>query len=65
VLSRNDHGPTNSWEASDKCAIAKGNSVRSLLARPFYWLGWLTVVFLVIFFWSAEHIEGSREADLN
>jgi hypothetical protein len=25
----------------------------------------VTVVFLVIFFWSAEHIEGSSEADLN
>jgi hypothetical protein len=40
VFSQNeiDHGPTNSWEESDEFPIAEGNTIRSLLARPFYCL---------------------------
>jgi hypothetical protein len=58
-------GRPTAREATDDFAIAERSTVRSLLARPFYWLGLVTVVFLVIFVWSAEHVEGSSEADLN
>jgi hypothetical protein len=57
--------PTGSCGASDAGEeVVVRDSVRSLLARPFYWLGYLALVFLLIFLWSAEHLEGASETDL-
>ena len=49
----------------DANMVAEKESLRSLLARPFYWLGCVAVVFLLIFLWSAEHVEGVSETDLD
>ena len=47
----------------DADAVAERGSLRSLLARPFYWLGFVAVVFLIVFLWSAEHVEGVSATD--
>ena len=36
---------------------AERESLRGLLARPFYWLGLVALPVLLIFLWSAGHIE--------
>ena len=46
-------------------AVAEREGLRSLLARPFYWLGCVAVVFLLVFLWSAEHVEGVSATDLD
>ena len=46
-----------SGRAMDADAVAERESLRSLLARPFYWLGFVAFVFLFICLWSAEHVE--------
>lgn len=66
VLSQNriEGGPHGGCPTLDARAVAQRKSVRSLLARPFYWLGLVSVVFLLIFLWSAEHVEGVSANDL-
>ena len=44
--------------------VAERESLRTLLARPFYWLGFVAVMFLFIFLWSAERVEGASATDL-
>lgn len=60
VFSQNriDDGVCDGWGASNADAVAERAGLRSLLARPFYWLGYLAVAFLLVFLWSAEHVEG-------
>ena len=43
--------------------LVERESLRSLLARPFYWLGFVAVVLLLVFLWSAEHVEGVSATD--
>jgi len=43
----------------------KRESARSLLARPFYWLGYVALAFFFIFLWSAERVEGRSATDLD
>ena len=45
-------------------AIRQGESVRSILARPFFWLGWAIVLGALVLVWLAEHIEGTNVNDL-
>ena len=33
--------------------------------EAFYWLGYVAVVFLLIFLWSAEHVEGMSATDVD
>ena len=58
-------GPRSGSRALEADTVAERESLRSLLARPFYWLGYLAVVVLLIFLWSAEHVEGVSETDLD
>ena len=44
---------------------AERESLRSLLARPFYWLGYVAALFLLVFLWSAEHVEGVSAPDVD
>ena len=62
--NRIEGGPHGGCPTLDARAVAERKSVRSLLARPFYWLGLVSVVFLLIFLWSAEHVEGVSANDL-
>ena len=50
------------WDAD---AVAERESVGSLLARPFYWLGYVAVAFILIFLWSAKKVERMNAADLD
>jgi hypothetical protein len=63
--NRTDDGPYGGCRALDANTVAEKESLRSLLARPFYWLGYVAVVFLLIFLWSAEHVEGVSATDLD
>jgi hypothetical protein len=49
--------------ALDANAFLERESLRSLLSRPFFWLAYLAVVVLLVFLWSAEHVEGARATD--
>lgn len=60
-----DDGPYDDGRALDADAVAERESLRGLLARPFYWLGFVAVVFLLIFLWSAEHVEGVSVTDVD
>lgn len=53
-------GSNRAWDAD---AFLERKSLRSLLARPFYWLGFLSAVLLILFLWSAEHVEGVSATD--
>ena len=50
---------TNGHKALDTMVGSERRSVRSLLALPFYWLGWVTVLMFLFLLWSAEHVEGA------
>ncbi len=65
MFSKNgiDDGTYGGSRALDADTVAERESLRSLLARPFYWLGYVAVVFLLIFLWSAEHVEGVSATD--
>ena len=67
MFSRNriDDGPYRGCGALDVDAVDEKESVRSLLARPFYWLGYVAVAFFFIFLWSAERVEGRSATDLD
>jgi hypothetical protein len=67
VFSRNqvDDGPYAGGGGLGEDAGAEKESLRGLLARPFYWLGLIAVVFLLIFLWSAEHVEGVSATDVD
>jgi hypothetical protein len=67
VLSQNqiDDRPYGGGRTLDADAVGERESLRGLLARPFYWLGLVAVVFLLIFLWSAEHVEGVSATDLD
>ena len=62
--NRIDEGPSGDYRALDIDGVAERESLRGLLARPFYWLGLVAVAVLLIVLWSAEHIEGVRATDL-
>jgi hypothetical protein len=65
VFSQNkiDHKQRGGGQRSDADAVLERESLRSLLARPFYWLGFVAVVFLLVFLWSAEQVEGVSATD--
>ena len=58
-----DDGQYGGGRALDANAVAERGSLRGLLARPFYWLGFVAVMFLIVFLWSAEHVEGVSATD--
>jgi hypothetical protein len=66
VFSQNqiDDGTYGGGRRLNADVVDERESLRGLLARPFYWLGFVAVVFLFIFLWSAEHVEGVSASDL-
>lgn len=62
--NRIDEGPYGDDRALAIDGVAERESLRGLLAKPFYWLGFIAVAVLLILLWSAEHIEGVRATEL-
>ena len=60
-----DDGLFDGCGALDADAVAERVGARSLLARPFYWLGYVALAFFLIFLWSAERVEGRNATELD
>jgi hypothetical protein len=61
--SQIDDGQYGGGRALDADAVAERESLRGHLAKPFYWLAFVAVMFLIVFLWSAEHVEGVSATD--
>jgi len=59
------HQPMGSSEAWNTDPIVEKKSVRRFLSSPLYWLSYVVAAFLVILVWSAVHLEGTSEIELD
>lgn len=55
-------GSSEAWNTDP---IVEKKSVRRFLSSPLYWLSYVVAAFLVILVWSAVHLEGTSEIELD